>query len=79
MERGRETAPYYSAAWRSARRSFLSVHPVCPCGATASVVDHVRPHRGKADLFWDEGNWQALCWSCHSRKTATQDHGFGHG
>ena len=35
----------------------------------ATVVDHVIPHRGDQKLFWDEDNWQALCKSCHDRKT----------
>lgn len=25
------------------------------------VVDHVVPHRGDLDLFWDRTNWQTLC------------------
>ena len=36
----------------------------------ATQTDHVRPHRGDPLLFWDrEGNWQALCSTCHKRKT----------
>lgn len=36
----------------------------------ATMVDHVRPHRGDAGLFNDwEFNWQALCAACHQRKT----------
>jgi 5-methylcytosine-specific restriction enzyme A len=36
----------------------------------AFAVDHVVPHRGNRTLFWDEqNNWQALCHSCHSKKT----------
>jgi 5-methylcytosine-specific restriction protein A len=27
----------------------------------ASVVDHIRAHRGDMALFWDETNWQGLC------------------
>jgi len=43
----------------------------------ATVTDHVIPHRGDQALMWDEdGNWQSLCSSCHSRKTATEDGGF---
>lgn len=41
-------------------------------------VDHVRPHRGDWSLFMDSTNLQALCHSCHSRKTAREDRGFGH-
>lgn len=36
----------------------------------ATVVDHVRPHKGDPGLFWDElTNWQALCAACHARKS----------
>jgi 5-methylcytosine-specific restriction protein A len=36
----------------------------------ATQTDHVVPHRGNQDLFWDEqGNWQALCASCGARKS----------
>jgi 5-methylcytosine-specific restriction protein A len=36
----------------------------------ATLVDHVVPHRGDIDLFWDElHNWQSLCAACHARKT----------
>ena len=33
------------------------------------LLDRVIPHRGDQNLFWDEDNWQALCKSCHDRKT----------
>lgn len=25
------------------------------------VVDHIIPHRGDPELFWDQRNWQTLC------------------
>jgi 5-methylcytosine-specific restriction endonuclease McrA len=31
------------------------------------VVDHIKPHRGDANLFWAEANMQVLCKSCHDR------------
>lgn len=43
----------------------------------ASVVDHIKPHRGDMGLFWDAENHQSLCAPCHNRKTATEDGGFG--
>jgi 5-methylcytosine-specific restriction endonuclease McrA len=39
-------------------------------------VDHIVPHLGDKDLFWDEKNLQALCKPCHSAKTAREDGGF---
>jgi 5-methylcytosine-specific restriction protein A len=37
------------------------------------VVDHIVPHRGREQLFWDESNWQALCKPCHDKKTGEED------
>ncbi len=47
------------------------------CTNQATDVDHIQPHRGDWDLFIDRANHQALCHSCHSRKTAQEDGGFG--
>lgn len=38
----------------------------------ATVVDHIRPHRGDWALFIDQVNHQSLCKSCHDRKTARE-------
>ena len=43
----------------------------------ATDVDHVIPHRGDVEKFWNRSNWVALCHRHHSRKTATEDGGFG--
>lgn len=73
-----------SPEWRQARLVHLAQYPLCvhceeQAGVTlATDVDHIIPHRGNYDLFWDRNNWQSLCKSCHSRKTATEDGGFGH-
>jgi len=71
----------YSARWDRYSRAFLALHPLCVrCLAqgrtTASqVTDHITPHRGDRELFWNRGNLQALCKSCHDTKTATEDGG----
>lgn len=64
----------YDYAWQQTRASFLAHHPFCiVCGQKATHVDHiVARRRGGSD---DESNLQALCASCHSRKTATIDGG----
>lgn len=73
----------YTHRWRQARAAFLSEFPLCrECEkagrlTAATVVDHVVPHKGSESLFWSRGNWQSLCASCHSVKTATEDGGFG--
>ena len=78
--RGRKS-PYahlYGSAWRKARREFLAYHPACcVCGAEATVVDHTIPHQGDEYLFWDRGNWRAMCSHHHNQSTARDDGGFG--
>ena len=39
----------------------------------ATVVDHIKPHRGDQKLFWDQNNWQPLCKEHHDRKTLNED------
>ena len=73
----------YSSQWRKARIGYLAKHPLCcECGkrdrvTAANVVDHIKPHLGDKALFWDSDNWQALCTTCHNRKTASENNGFG--
>ncbi|PZM62604.1 HNH endonuclease [Paenibacillus dendritiformis] len=73
----------YDHRWRKARIRFLREHPLCKqCYedgrlTAATVVDHIIPHKGDKELFWDRKNWQGLCESCHGVKTAKEDGGFG--
>ncbi len=75
-ERENSSKRGYNRRWRKARLTFLSSHPLCAeCQRKgriqeATVVDHIVPHRGDSVVFWDSSNWQPLCASCHSRKTA---------
>jgi 5-methylcytosine-specific restriction endonuclease McrA len=63
----------YTYAWTKARKRYLSEHQLCVmCAAMtppritpANVVDHVIPHQGNQELFWDESNWAALCKQHH--------------
>lgn len=69
----------YGGKWQRARLAYLAKHPLCRmCEAqgkvtAANVVDHIVDHRGDMKLFWDsQNNWQSLCVSCHSKKTADE-------
>ena len=68
----------YDRRWRKARLCYLREHPLCvECQrhgrvTPATVVDHIQPHRGNRDLFWDVENWQPLCKGCHDKKTARE-------
>lgn len=68
---------YESARWRKISREFLKKYPVCLiCGKPARIADHITPHRGNLELFYDESNLQPMCWSCHSRKTFRENNNF---
>lgn len=77
-KRGSAASRGYGPEWRRYRAGFLVEHPLCAlCAdagvlAAAALVDHIEPHRGDKDLFWSASNHQALCCSCHSRKTARE-------
>lgn len=81
--RGSSTQRGYGYKWQQARNQFLRQYPLCADHAKrgelkqAVVVDHIIPHCGDEVLLWDRNNWQSLCAECHSRKTATEDGGFG--
>lgn len=78
-DRVNATGRGYDNRWRKARNTFLKANSLCvKCKELsklrkATVVDHIKPHRGDKELFWDEANWQSLCKSCHDNKTMTED------
>ena len=44
----------------------VSLHALA--GQRNLIVDHIRPHRGNDQLFWDPDNWQTLCKRpCHDQ------------
>ena len=71
--------PYLTPAWKALRARILRRRPICEACrmAKATCVDHTIRHRGDPELFWDEENLVALCWSCHSSKTVKRDGGWG--
>ena len=81
--RGSSTERGYTGAWQKARAAYLRAHPLCARHQArnelvpATVVDHIVPHRGDREVFWDSANWQPLCKRCHDVKTATEDGAFG--
>lgn len=70
---------YNSIHWQRLRKQVLNQQPLCvECMkvkriAPATVVDHIKPHKGNEKLFFDINNLQPLCKSCHDRKTAKED------
>jgi 5-methylcytosine-specific restriction protein A len=83
--RASSTQRGYGYTWQKVSKAFLKAHPLCQCDEcqegklrlkVSQVVDHIIPHRGDMNLFWNRKNWQAMAKECHDRKTATQDGGF---
>ncbi len=82
-QRSKESTAFYnSSEWRKKRANYLIEHPFCvECWkygrlTKATVVDHIIPIRMGGALLEDE-NLQALCPSCHTRKSILEGSRFG--
>jgi len=72
---------YHTTRWRKASRLFLRRPENVFCKiclkhgkhTVATVVDHITPHKGNYDLFWDQDGWQGLCKPCHNKHKQFQD------
>lgn len=70
----------YDHHWEAASKAFLVANPACAhpgCSAGSAVTDHIDGLGPLGPRGFDPANWQALCWSHHSRKTVLNDGGFG--
>lgn len=71
----RDTRPwrhlYNKKAWHRLRATRLRDEPVCRMCVqqgrvtVATIVDHIKPHKGDEVLFFDPENLQSLCKQCH--------------
>lgn len=68
-----------SKAWRRIRERVLvrDMYQCAHCQKFGDQVDHKDGDSGHNPE--DGSNWQTLCRSCHSRKTAKEQGGFGNG
>lgn len=75
---------YGLARWQRLRERQLTDHPLCAMCmergevVQAKVVDHVKPHAGDPELFWDSANLQSLCAPCHDIHKQRQEVAAGH-
>ncbi|MGC5009764.1 HNH endonuclease signature motif containing protein [Streptosporangium sp. DT93] len=70
------TAQGYDRTWRARSERIRRERPWCEapgCGQPSEHVDHIDGDKTNNQ----EWNLQALCRSCHSRKTVKHDGGFG--
>ena len=78
----RADAKRYDKRWRKLSELIRTNEPLCrECKkdnrtVLAKCVDHIIPIEQGGNMY-DENNLQPLCWSCHSKKTAAEDGGFG--
>lgn len=84
--RGSSSERGYNSRWQKARATFLRRRPLCTMCENegritpATIVDHIIPHRGDQNLFWDTANWQPLCKPHHDKvKQAEEKSGQGRG
>src|SRR6185312_4677705 len=84
--RADDHAFYCSSAWLYVRKQALvrdlyqCQEPQCGAsvaGKREANVDHILSRQERPDLELELSNLRTLCQSCHSRKTARQDGGFG--
>ncbi len=81
QRRGSARERGYNARWQKARATYLQRNPLCVmCQkegrvTPATVIDHRIPHKGDQQLFWDTGNWQALCKPHHDRDKQREERG----
>ena len=72
----------YGGWWRRLRREFLQENPWCANCAKqgrqtpATVVDHIKPHRGDTVLLRDVDNLQPLCAICHASVKQSMEKGW---
>jgi hypothetical protein len=67
----------WGSEWKAYRKRFIETNPRCyACGSTATVVDHLRPHKGDEKLFKQLDNHLPLCETCHNRVTGLFDKRF---
>lgn len=61
---------YNTKAWQTLRAVHKRKSPICAdCGKPGNVVDHIIPHKGDYNLFFDPRNLQTMCTKCHNKKT----------
>lgn len=65
---------YRTSTWRGLRAQVITEQhytcAVCHVLTTELEVDHIHRHGGDYEKFHDRAGLQALCSSCHAKKTA---------
>lgn len=67
---GQRAAEAYADGWRGECHDTRRIR-------AATVLDHIRAHKGDLGLFWDPRNRQSLCADCNRIKAIRYEGGFG--
>ncbi len=79
METNKPWQHLYDATWNKLSKAFRGRNPLCvyclQIGKVtrSEVVDHIIPHKGNGELFYDQDNWQTLCKHCHDSVKAKEE------
>jgi 5-methylcytosine-specific restriction enzyme A len=71
---------YGLSRWRKLARRQLQAHPLCATClehgvvVPAQIADHIVPHHGDPQLFWDPANLQSLCKDHHDSSKQQVEH-----
>lgn len=71
---------YDTKRWKALRLYHMGTEPICRmCKQVdritpVAVVDHVKPHKGDIELFFDDTNLQSLCVTHHNATKQRQEH-----
>ena len=83
-QRGSRIERGYTNDWIKYSRNYRQRNPLCVICLRDNIIkpsqhtDHINPVSGPRDpQFWNPDNHQALCASCHSKKTVKEDGGWG--
>jgi 5-methylcytosine-specific restriction endonuclease McrA len=72
---------YKTARWQKLRLAHIRDSPICVYCArsheisVADIVDHIRPHKGNTELFFDANNLQSLCKPHHDSEKQREESG----
>ena len=82
--RGTRTERGYTNRWLRAVQLWLAENPMRTFCTDpykrhgtrlemGTQTDHIIPHHGNHQLFWNRTNWQRLCDKCHAIKTLQEN------
>lgn len=72
---------YKRVEWKRLVAQQLSNHPLCQrclvkgIESAATIPNHVKPHRGDTQLFFDPDNLESLCAPCHDQVVQSEERG----